>query len=279
MAPPLTFTVGKTGINLRDEIIVDGVAYSLTGATLSFSMRYEASQTLKISAAAATSPSPSTGVIEYAWQAADVDEQGRFWGWWTIDPISGAEFDTPEFLIVFDFHTQGQGVQTGAVAQKVKEHIPIVWDALSKDARYGDTSLQGRIDVTKFRLFGTSVSAATEATMYNPLVLDYVGKLSSLSILVAAADYWSAQTTQETITGTDESRSFPDRLKHVWDLYKQIKTQADDMASEVAEFGVIPPFKKGSYPKTRSEPWLSPNPDTWGDDDNVPTNLPAGPFR
>jgi hypothetical protein len=43
---------------------------------------------------------------------------------------------------------------TGEIAEEVRATLPVSWDALIEDARYGESFFQRRIDQTKKSVFG-----------------------------------------------------------------------------------------------------------------------------
>lgn len=105
MAPIIHFKSNRNP-SLTDTIEVDGAAFDLTGSTVTFSMRLESSDTLKVSAQSATVVSAAAGTVRYDWAAGDVDTAGDYVGWWTVT-TSGKTQDTPEFLIAIVAHVPG----------------------------------------------------------------------------------------------------------------------------------------------------------------------------
>lgn len=108
----------------------------------------------------------------------------------------------------------------GSIAERVRDLIPVTYQMLLNASYYGPMSIQRHIDVAKFRFFGTVVAPAYEATVYDHFTLDYVAKVSAIRIIPAGADYWSDQMVTET--AREQTISFPDRIKNLWDTYGRL---------------------------------------------------------
>lgn len=97
----------------------------------------------------------------------------------------------------------------GAIAERVKGIIPVSWDALSQDSRYGEALLRTVIDSKKEEVFGEVVTPTNE-TQYPLLVIEYVAKLSALELLTPAIDFWRAEPVSVSATGTNENTTYSD---------------------------------------------------------------------
>jgi hypothetical protein len=100
---------------------------------------------------------------------------------------------------------------------------------------YGLTDLQNIADYVKFRLFGTIVATGTEATAYDPLLVNFLGKLVTLQFIPAAVDYWGDQLVQESTSGTNESVTFPDRREGLWKVFDDIRSEVQGEYNQMAE--------------------------------------------
>lgn len=101
--------VGSTMPALVKTLGVDLDAEGFDAAA--FSMRPSGSAAPKVDHAAATIITPATGVVQYAWQAADVNTAGDYLAWWTLSGPGGA-LDTGEFLVRVEEHAPGVAVVT-----------------------------------------------------------------------------------------------------------------------------------------------------------------------
>lgn len=159
----------------------------------------------------------------------------------------------------------------GAVTDVVKGYVPGSYRAMVgvTNSYYGMTDLQKLADYVKFRLFGTTVSALAEATVYDPLLVNFIGKLTTLQFIPAAVDYWGDQLIQETTTGTNETVTYPDRRRELWTVFDRLRQEVHNEYSELAEVygfriygaqGVIP---RVSYGDNGRGVLLTHDPNDW----------------
>lgn len=267
---------GSTSPALFDIITVDGAPLDITGATARFKMRPTNSAVLKVDASATIPSQVGTGKgsITYTWATGNTDTQGEYVAWWHVTLVGGKILQSPTFAIIVDeFLAQGDGADTGAIADKVREYIPIAYDALSKDSRYGEPRIQSRVDTVKYRLFGTIVAAVLEVTTYNPLVLDFAGKVATLQLIPAAVDYWMDQHVSVSATGTNENTSFPDRIDALWRVHERLLLEVKQDADLVEEWVIVRRTNKGPLVSTEGLPYLSENPQNFyrqGRDERIP---------
>lgn len=241
----IRITQGSTGVPLTDQIVVDNVAYDLDGAGVKFRMRARASSTLKVDAAAVVTDADN-GRVRYNWQAADVNKEGEYFGWWRVEPGAGDPFDTPEFKILIDAHAPGYTITTGALADRVRGHMPESYGMLIANRNFGEPLIQQHVDTVKYLCFATVVDAALEATLYDHVLLDYVGKLATLQVIPAATDAWANTPTGQTTTGTSETVSFGDRVTNLWKLHERLL--ADVKRDRWMVAGQIRPMRRGAIP-------------------------------
>lgn len=121
----------------------------------------------------------------------------------------------------------------GALADKVRSHLPESYRALTSASYYGEELIQDHIDDVKYKFFATVVSATTEASFYDRYVLRYVGKVATLEIIPSAIEYWMNQLISETTSGTDEQAVYPSRVAALEKLYARL---ASEIKSEAPEF-------------------------------------------
>lgn len=225
---------GATGSAITDTIRVEGAAVDLIGmnASVKFRMRLTDSPTLKVDADATIDQTGSgdgavnKGQVHYSWVAADLDTPGKYRAWWTIT-ASGFPQDSPEFDLEVIAHDSGTPA-LGAVALGVKRFLPATFAALDGNQNFDDDSLQHHANVVKYTLFATVLEAHLEATVYDLMLLDFMSKMTALRILPAAADYWSTQASTLALTGTNESVSYPDRVKNIWDTFDKLAADVTD---------------------------------------------------
>lgn len=262
MLDSVTIAKGTRSPSITDTIMVDNAPFDLTGSTVKFRMRRADSTVLLIDSAASIVNSPGTdGEVRYNWGVGDTATEGEYRGWFSITLASGLQQDAPEFIVLIDAHAPGEAVIQGAVASQARQYLPVTWDALSQDQRYGDRFLQARVDTVKYRLFATVVNAVAEATTYDLFVLDFMGKVAVLQIIPAGIEYWSDRHISVSTTGTSEVVSYPDRLKSLQALQEWLTVE---VAKDWQDVQAILPFKirrKGKFPKVSdTDPLLTASP-------------------
>ena len=143
----------------------------------------------------------------------------------------------------------------GAITDVVKSYVPASYRAMveatitdktgTRYNYYDLAMLQDLADYVKFRLFGTAVAASLEATLYDPLLTNFIGKLTTMQFIPAAVDFWGDQTIQESLSGTNESTSYPDRRDGLWKVFEDLKEQVAAEYDELAgDYGFI--FRGGA---------------------------------
>lgn len=138
--------------------------------------------------------------------------------------------------------------------------MPETWDGLSKSSLFATPFLQHKVDYVKYRLFASVVSPSQEASVYNPIVLEYAGKFVALQLIRPGMDYWASQPVTESISGADEQVSFTDRSKTLLDLEKALRADIADLAPLVQDDIVFEGAKHRGAAIAHSAPWLTPSP-------------------
>lgn len=124
------------------------------------------------------------------------------------------------------------------IALSARGYLPQSWDALSNSTYYGESLLDLKLKYVKFALFSTVVNTSSEDTLYNPLVIEFAAKALAITIIPAAADYYADQYISMTATGTNESKTYPDRVASLWQIHARLLKEIEDMKEEVV--GYIP---------------------------------------
>jgi len=149
----------------------------------------------------------------------------------------------------------------GPIMLAARAQIPATWDALARSSTYGPELLQRTTDVIKFRVFTTTAANADESSFYDPIELDYAGKLVAIQVIPAGADYWSDQLQSETTSGTNESISYPDRIASLWRIHARLLTETEQYRSEFqAQYGRIPDTRVSVPKVSKTGPLVTPDP-------------------
>jgi hypothetical protein len=146
----------------------------------------------------------------------------------------------------------------GAIEDRAAAEMPETIHGLRKSALFGTTFVANKVDFVKFRLFSTVVSASSEASVYNPLVLEYAGKLTALQLINAGMDFWGSAPMTESLTGVNETVSFTDRAKNLQELAKRLTAEIAELAADVGEDVLI--RRRGGAKVSPGGADLTPNP-------------------
>ncbi len=276
MASTIRITQGSTSPPVTDTLQSAGVPINLTGATVRFQMRKENSAVNAVDSSASII-SAVAGTVSYAWGSSDTANEGVYQAWWKATLSGGLVFQSPEFLIYVDAHGPGDSSQLGEIATQARQLMPVTWDALSTSPMYGDYMLSGRTSYVKYKLFATVVAPLVEASVYNPMVLDYAAKETALQVIPAGIDFWmnsklSIETERENIT-------YPDRIEGLKRLQEWLLAEVARLRVDLNDQFVV--RRKGHYPKVgNGNDLITPNPQEFGKPygEGYPTNLPWGPF-
>lgn len=99
----LTLFQNNLSPSVSDTITVNGVAFDLTGSTVTFKMRLATSSTVKVSSPATIVSAPA-GTVRYDWTGTDTDTPGMYVFWWSVTLPSGKVQDSPETDIEITQH-------------------------------------------------------------------------------------------------------------------------------------------------------------------------------
>jgi hypothetical protein len=153
------------------------------------------------------------------------------------------------------------------IAQAARSFIPVTWDALKTDIEvFGPDLLQGWINVTKEKLFGTVISDSIEEN-YPLRVIRYAGKMVAKELIAPGVDYWMSQNIALTTTGTSEVAQWTDRANRLEELGNRLGLELRQEAAEIyALLGQTAPQKRRPYigiSTDEDDVLLSPNPRTF----------------
>jgi len=120
----------------------------------------------------------------------------------------------------------------GAIAERTRAVLPITWDALERDPRYGDGLLRAVIDSAKEKILGEVVDPDLEVE-YPILAVEYVAKIAALELITPGIDFWMNQPTSESATGTNEVHTFTERANELRELRKILLEDTRSMLIDV----------------------------------------------
>jgi hypothetical protein len=103
---------------------------------------------------------------------------------------------------------------------------------------FTSSDLQALADYVKYRLFATVVAATNEADVYNPMLVQFLGKLTTIQFIPAAIDYWDSQLASKTLTGRSEVVAYRDHRDGLIHLLEELTRQVKEEFLELApEYG------------------------------------------
>lgn len=148
----------------------------------------------------------------------------------------------------------------GFIADRLQGTLPITWDALLNDPRFGEEFLQNVINLAKENVFG-EVITAEEEEQHPLMVLDFAAKIAAIELITPAIDFWMNQPISESATGVNENHTFIDRARTLEDLRRQLIADTRRLASEIA---VLVGFRRFSPRRalinTLDDEFLTPSP-------------------
>lgn len=121
----------------------------------------------------------------------------------------------------------------GVIAERTRGILPVTWDALAGDPRYGESLLRQTIDFVKESVFGTVVPPTNE-TVYPMMAIDYAAKLAAIELCTPGIDFWMNEPIAESATGTNENHSFVDRGAALALLRRTLIEETRRIAGDVA---------------------------------------------
>jgi len=150
----------------------------------------------------------------------------------------------------------------GDIAERTRGVIPVTWDALEGDGRYGDALLSAALEIAREAVLGRQYSEAEEETLPR-VVIDYVAKVAAIEIIPAGIDYWMSESLSVTTTGTNETETYTDRAAMLRGLRNDLLAETRAKAEQIA--GLVSYWPTASMPprprmNTQSDLLLTPSP-------------------
>jgi hypothetical protein len=216
--------------SLYDSISVGGAAAIWpVGTTAVFSLRPLTSRTAVIAgntAVVLTPPDLNGNNVRYDWSGSDMTTagEGNFFGWWGYTVPGGSLQETREFPIWITDHGPGTATETGAIVDGASRHLPVTFNALRNDARFGDRRMQELSNLIQLKVLGAAVTPDGEA-QYPELLIDYLSKRLALDLITPGIDFWSRQIRTSSSTQVAEMTSYPDMIAGLKELKASLARQ------------------------------------------------------
>lgn len=266
MSNPIVVFSDSDGQSVTDNILIDGRPIPNIGDfTVTFIMRELESDTIVVNSAA-TITDEDESEVKYEFTDSDLATRGQYKAWWRV--TSGTEdIDTPEFLVIVTEHAPGVRTRTGTIYEFCRSFIPSTWNALEQDRNYGDALLQQRIEVKKAGLFASPPLPEDEEDL-DIRVQSFVAKVTVLSLMSTAMEYWMNQRESVSATGTAENSVYPERIEHLKQIRDQLTREVLEERDEIEEIIDLAPISS-----INSVPEFSP-----GTEEGFKTPLPGERF-
>lgn len=129
-------------------------------------------------------------------------------------------------------------VVSQSVAWFAQSELPITWDALTSDGRFGEERLLAKADLVKDRIFGEVKDADEEAAAYNIQLRAYAGKVTAIEIIGAAIDFWMDKSLTITVDSPKEMKTYESRIKALQQQKKDLIAETRRLWVEVE--GLLP---------------------------------------
>lgn len=145
----------------------------------------------------------------------------------------------------------------GKIYDLAREHIPVTWDAIASNTKYGVTLFENKIEFVKYKLFSTV--GPTDST-YNILQQNYIAKETVIQVIPTAIDYWKEKEQSIVTTGTNETVSYSDRISALEKLRNQLITELKELQLYM---GGIVNTKRHVIPRYNTPTFVTPSPDSF----------------
>lgn len=113
----------------------------------------------------------------------------------------------------------------GAIADRAKAYIPITWDMLNADPRYGTAMLQGRVNRAKYEVLGAAYPIESAETTLPENEKEHIAKRAVVKVIPAGIEFWVDQPISKNTTGTSEAVSYESRVQALRTLFAQLTSE------------------------------------------------------
>jgi hypothetical protein len=220
----------------------------------------------KASAVPLAPPDLDGNNVRYDWGPSDMATlgEGDVFAWWWFQIPGAAPQETPEFPLLITDHGPGLGTQTGAIVDGAARFLPVTFDYLQRDTRFGDRMLQRTSSLVQQKVLGY-VTPVDQEDQIPDVLLDWLSKRVAIDLITPGIDYWSRQLRTATSSGAggNEVSAFPDMIRSLQDLRV---TLAGELAEDWRQVQLLVPGtpNRKVVPMPAStyldplRPWLTP---------------------
>ncbi len=201
MTSLLVWTVGNIQPSITQQVTSGDSPVNLSSASATFNMRPVGSTALKVSAAAVVLSPAIDGVLQYNWQAADVDTAGTYLVWWDVDVTGSTAIQSVgESLVEF----RGHAANGYCELEEMKRALTLTGQSFADlDIETAITAASRAIDNTCGRFFYQETSVSYyDAPSFDMVLVDDVVTVSEFAIdLSGTGSSFVASPTNTWVAG------------------------------------------------------------------------------
>ncbi len=153
------------------------------------------------------------------------------------------------------------------ITKRVAGILPVTWDAMSSDTRVDDSVLLDPVLYAEVYYLGEEPEKDAQEGM-NRLVIEFIAKNAAVALIDPAIDYWMEKSQTVVTTGTNETTSYPDRIRALEKLKEALMREIAKLEPIVSPLIPVIRTRKGSSAprlSTINDPLLTPNPQDFGE--------------
>lgn len=158
-------------------------------------------------------------------------------------------------------------IDLNRISTRVRNLMPVTWDAMSSDSRVDDSVLTDPVELACALYLEEDTPSDTTLEALSRVVIEFLAKYAALELTGPAIDYWMEQKESITTTGTNETVTFPNRIKAIENLRAALVEDLAKLEPIVAPLIPVIATRKGtSAPRLSSieDDLLTPNPQDFG---------------
>lgn len=152
------------------------------------------------------------------------------------------------------------------ITTRVRNILPITWDAMTSDSRVDDSVLTDPVLYAEM-LFLSNEPTDDEQKEMNRLVVEFIAKYATVELIPSAIDYWLEQKLSVVTTGTNETITYPERIRALEKLKGSLLAELARLEPIVAPLIPAIQTRRGaSAPRLSSinDDLLTPSPQDFG---------------
>lgn len=98
------------------------------------------------------------------------------------------------------------------ITTRVRNILPVTWDAMTSDKRVDDSVLTDPVLYSQMLFLGVEMDEEEQKGL-NRLVVEFLAKHATVDLIPSAIDYWLEQKLSVVTSGTNETVTYPERIR------------------------------------------------------------------